>query len=130
MEIVGKCASVHRQLFDLDSTWQEGKQANPCGDGQVLLVNISSIKPDQFHDPACEIAGGAHPSIPNDSFVSYKHALAMPVSKIQKFVDSWYYHPKEPVSDDSLFERICAGIEKSEFTPFRIMKYYAANRDR
>lgn len=103
---------------------------NPCGDGQVLLVNISSIKPDQFHDPACEIAGGAHPSIPNDSFVSYKHALAMPVAKIQKFLDSWYYHPKEPVSDDSLFERICAGIEKSEFTPFRIMKYHAANRDR
>jgi hypothetical protein len=103
---------------------------NPCGDGQVLMVSISSVKPEQFHDPTCEIAGGAHPAIPKDSFVSYRHALAMPEVKIQKFVDSWYYHPKEPIADNSLFGRICAGIDESDFTPLRMVKYYAANGDR
>lgn len=94
-----------------------------CGNGCHLLVSISTIRPNVFHDPACVIKAGEHPFIKDDSFAVYRLAQTPTAAHITKCVDGWVYMKKESVSD-ALLQRMCEGVEKSQFAPARIQTYY------
>ena len=58
----------------------------------------------------------------------YRLLRTVPGNHLKKCVDGWTFHEKEPVSDD-LFDRICEGIERSEFTPRGMKKFYLDNKE-
>jgi hypothetical protein len=100
-----------------------------CPAGEHLLVSVSSIKPNVFHDPACLISAGEHPFITVASFVEYRLARTIDAAHIVKCVDGWLYTPREPVSPP-LLQRMCDGVELSRFVPKRVHAYYLANKSR
>ncbi|CDN56511.1 Hypothetical protein RG1141_CH41970 [Neorhizobium galegae bv. officinalis bv. officinalis str. HAMBI 1141] len=99
---------------------------NPCADSQCLLINITSIRPGKYHDPACELDVGDHAFIRHPSYVLYRLAETMRADRIGKFVDLNYYLTKddwEPV----IFQRIVNGIRNSDDTKPRVIKYADEN---
>jgi hypothetical protein len=40
-----------------------------------ILVNFSTVHPDDNHDPACELQAGDHPNIRHASYVFYRKAM-------------------------------------------------------
>jgi len=98
-----------------------------CAAGAHLLVSLSSIKPNVFHDPACLVAAGEHPFVTVDSFVEYRLARTIDAAHIVKCVAGWVYTPREPVTP-ALLQRTCDGIEQTRFVPKRIHAYYMTNK--
>jgi hypothetical protein len=97
-----------------------------CPDGLHLVATVSSIKPGMKHDPTCKIAAREHEFITLDSFVMYGLLGQMPKANIERLVAKGYYVQKADVSDD-LCDRICDGVEKSDFTKRGMIKYYREN---
>jgi hypothetical protein len=93
-----------------------------CSQGQHLLVNATSIKPNRFVDPTCVLAPGEHPFIIDDSFILYRAAQLQGANRIAKMVDGWVYRTGQPASE-ALTDRILAGFRVSRFTPCFILKY-------
>ena len=87
-----------------------------CSNGEHLLIPVSSIKPDLYHDPACELAAGCHGFIRAKSYVLYAKAQKLKSDLLIKCVEGWVYTPKEPV-DDTTFRSVCAGIDVSRHIP-------------
>lgn len=87
-----------------------------------LLVNISSINPDKFYDPACIVEADEHPFIKHQSYVFYRHAEQRTSNKIEKLVEQGYFIQKDDVSPE-LLARIIAGFEISEFASPWIIKF-------
>ena len=101
---------------------------NACPNGQHLLISICSIMPGRFHDPACEIAIGEHEFITKPSYVEYRFPTTRPGTLITKCVEGWMYHQKEDL-EDLLFDRVCHGVEESEFIPKWALDYFVLWRD-
>lgn len=99
-----------------------------CKGKQHLLVPISSIKPKIFHDPACVLKVGEHPFIKVESFAMYRLAQTITSAHITKCVDGWVYMQKPPPAKEETLTRLGEGLEKSDFTPMRILTYFAANK--
>tara|TARA_R110002096_G_scaffold207309_1_gene393670 strand:- start:2915 stop:3322 length:408 start_codon:yes stop_codon:yes gene_type:complete len=98
--------------------------SDPVNDEQlVLMVSISSVKPNRWNDDACLLYKGDHPFIIKDSFVDYSSARIEPESKLINGVDQGYFVPREPVSQE-IFERICAGVMASRRTPKDIKRFF------
>lgn len=98
-----------------------------CADGLHLLGSITSVQRGIFHDKTCIIQAGEHPFITHDSYFAYRRLMTSLGNHVIKCVDGWEYNPKEPVSD-ALFDRICAGIDVSEFTPRGMRTYWEENK--
>ncbi|UGX87935.1 hypothetical protein [Phyllobacterium meliloti] len=99
---------------------------NPCSKGQCLLINVTSIKPNRFHDPACILDVGDHPFIRRPSYLLYRMADCSSAARIGRFVDQNYFIKKEDVCP-AIFARISSGIYTSDETPLRIIRYASAN---
>jgi hypothetical protein len=84
--------------------------------GSHLLVPICTIKPNRYFDNACEIAVGEHPFITGKSYIEYRLITVRPSSHIVSCIDGMTFHPKEDVTE-SLYQRICAGIDRSRHIP-------------
>lgn len=97
--------------------------SDPCALEAHLLVNVSSLRDDRFHDPACVIEPGEHKRITSRSWIEYRRARIELSSTLIKGEAAWFYRMSEPVSD-SLFERICNGLLESELTPLRMKRYF------
>ena len=97
-----------------------------CKDGLHLLAPITSIRKERFHDPTCVIQAGEHPFIKHESYLAYRLLKIVAGRHIKKCVAGWVFKIKEPVSD-ILYNRICDGMEPSEFTPLGMKKYYTEN---
>lgn len=98
--------------------------SGPVNDEQlVLLVSISSVKPNLWNDQSCLLFPGDHPFIKRDSFVDYSSSRIEPAEKLAKAVDQGIFVPREPVSQD-LFDRICAGVLASRRTPKDIKRFF------
>ena len=89
----------------------------------VLLVSISSVKPDRWNDDSCLLYPGDHPFIKKNSFVDYSSARIEPGDKLLRGVKAGKLIPQDPVSDD-VFERICAGVMASKRTPRNIKQFF------
>lgn len=90
----------------------------------VLIVSVSSIKPQGRHDQTCLLYPGDHPFIAVPSFVMYASARIEPASKIRKGVDQNVFIQKDPI-DGGIFARICNGVSASAFTPRELKTFFA-----
>ncbi len=98
--------------------------SDPVTDEQVvLLVSISSVKPNRWNDEACLLYRGDHPFIKKESFVDYSSARIEPATKLTKAIDQGVFIPREPISE-VVFERICAGVMASRRTPKDIKRFF------
>jgi hypothetical protein len=97
-----------------------------CAAGQHLLLSASSIKEGVKHDDTCELEVGCHPFIVKPSYILYARAAQVRSDMLIKCVDGWLYTPKERLADE-VFERVCAGIDASPFTPKWAKRYFADN---
>lgn len=95
---------------------------DPCDQHQVMVVNITSTKPDKYHDPACVLYAGEHPFIQHESYVLYRRADTVRATYVGKMVDLNYYIAREDW-DPAVFARIVAGIRLSDDIAPRIVRY-------
>lgn len=99
---------------------------NPVTDEQViLLVSLSSLKPNRPHDPTCiiNVDETGHDFISRTSFVDYSRARIEPASKLNHGVNKGILVPKGTIERE-LFDRILAGIELSPRTPQKCKLFY------
>jgi hypothetical protein len=94
-----------------------------CSDGQHLLVSISRVKEGVHHDDACMFEPGEHAFVREKSFAAYRLARIDTAAHLIRCVDGWEFTPKEDMPT-ALVDRMCAGIEQSDFIPQRIINYY------
>ena len=87
-----------------------------------MMLSVTSIKEGKSHDPACVFQGGEHEFIKHPSYVYYKDPQQRPTGFIAKCVQNGAYGVKADL-DDAHFQRICAGIEKSDFGKPWAVKY-------
>jgi len=99
---------------------------NPCAEGQVLLVSLSSVRDGVHHDPACIFEAGEHEFVRQRSFAAYRLARIERADHISRCVDGWLFTPRDAM-DDALVQRMCEGLMLSDFAPVRIIRYYEAN---
>ncbi|NEH52970.1 hypothetical protein GR210_29810 [Rhizobium leguminosarum] len=99
---------------------------NPCAAAQCLLINITSVKPGKYHDPACELDVGDHAFIKHPSYALYRLAETMRADRISKLVNLNYYLTKDDW-DPVIFQRIVDGIRNSDDTKPRVIKYADEN---
>ena len=91
------------------------------GEMSILAVNISSVKDGIDYDKTCILHAGEHPYITHDSYVRYKDAVAMRISRILSLIDSGDITVLGNVSED-VFQRVLVGFEKSPQTKTKIKK--------
>jgi len=93
-----------------------------CGNGQHLLLNVSTIRDGQFHDNTCELAPGCHPFIKDPSWVVYRSAQIQAAARLGKMVDGWVYKLHDPASIE-LADQMLGGVATSRFTPKFVKDY-------
>ena len=98
-----------------------------CSHGMHLLGSVASIRRGKFHDPTVIIEPGDHPFITQRSYVIYRRFLVQKAAHLTTCVDGMVYQKHDPISED-LWERICDGIEDSEFTPGFVLDYWDENQ--
>ena len=98
------------------------------GDGvpRVLLVSLSTVHDDKYHDPACVLEPGDHRFVKHKSFVVYRAARIEEANKLTEGVRKNLFQPHERVSEAVLL-KIRRGLESSEHTTPRILKFYEAS---
>ena len=89
----------------------------------VLLVSISTLRPNLPHDTACKLYKGDHPFIKADSFVLYRLARIETTDKLIKGVGEGVFYHKETLSEE-IFTRVAHGLTESRFTTPAILKFY------
>lgn len=89
----------------------------------VLMVSISTIRLNRFHDTCCLLGPGDHPFIRKDSFVLYSKARIESVRTLEEGVRRQLLVPKEPM-DGAIFARICEGVLNSRHTPREIKLFF------
>ncbi len=94
-----------------------------CRDGRHLLVSLSRVKEGVHHDAACVFAAGEHRFVREESFAVYRLARIEPAAKLIRHVEAWDFTPKDDMPNH-IVERMCAGIEASDFVPPLILRYY------
>lgn len=94
----------------------------------ILIVGVSSIRDDQYHDPACKVYAGDHPFISRPSYVRYAFARTVSGSRLREALGDGYFKQLEPCSAD-LFDRICHGVVTSKHTAPRINTFYCNRPD-
>ncbi|CNK97653.1 Uncharacterised protein [Yersinia aldovae] len=93
----------------------------------VLVVNITTIYPAPArHDPACILRCGEHEFIRHDSYVFYQDAIIWKVPSVIARQQSGELIPKNDM-DESIFKRVLAGFEKSDFTSPKNRKFYKSH---
>ena len=90
----------------------------------VVLVSVSSVKPETACDKTCELAGGCHSTIPYGSFVQYAKSRFESCVLMDKGIANGSFLEKEPL-DDALFSSVEAGLLASPMMPLNIKEIYA-----
>lgn len=87
----------------------------PAGEPpQVLLVNITSIKPALRYDPACVLREGDHPYIRWDSYVYYTECQLVEVRTLHRLIQTGKF-TKRPNMPAPVLKRIGDGLARSDF---------------
>ena len=89
---------------------------------QVLLVNLSSIRPGTPHDSTCVLQPGCHTFVQQPSYVAYRYARIYPAEDLVQRVKEGLFHPNDPMPA-LIVEQIRHGLITSPFTKreFKIM---------
>lgn len=88
----------------------------------VLLVNVSSIKPDKWFDDTCVLEPGEHPFIRWRSFVMYSQAVIANSDEISQGVAIGEFATRDPV-DEHIYERVSEGFELSKHVKPKIKRF-------
>lgn len=91
----------------------------------VLLVGISSVKPDIPHDPTCLLYPGDHSFIVRKIYVNYRMARIEDAQKLISGVKQNLFTPKETLVGE-IFARVCYGLSESRHTTPRVLEFYRA----
>jgi len=89
----------------------------------VLMVSISSVRPGIPYDSTCILCPGDHPFVQRESFVLYARARIEETDKLLRGIKNGALIGYDPM-DSGVFARICRGVEESQFTPMKILKFY------
>ena len=87
----------------------------------VLAVNISSVREGAPYDDTCILHAGDHPFVKHDSYVRYRDAVAMRVSRIRFAIETQEISVLDRLDDD-IFSQVIEGFQKSEQTKTKIKK--------
>jgi hypothetical protein len=99
--------------------------ADPLNSCKVcsLLVGISSIYPDAYHDPTCILRLGDHPFLVRDSFVFYADAMVKETDKIVRGVEQGAFIARS-LMESSIVNIISNGILLSNHTSPKVKRFY------
>jgi len=86
------------------------------GSDQVVMVSVTTVKPDFPFDPACVIQAGEHPFIDRESYVYYREPRIETVAHVKKMVETLGWQPREECSPE-LFKKIIKGLRESKRLP-------------
>ncbi len=90
----------------------------------VIMVSVTTVKPQFPHDPACVIRAGEHPFVTHDSYVYYRDPRVESVAHVQNMVDNAVWQAREPCSPE-LLQKIRAGLLASTRVPRYIKQLIA-----
>jgi hypothetical protein len=93
---------------------------------QYILLNFSSIKPDDGHDTTCEIQPGEHPNITRPSYVVYRKAEIQREDDLMKAISQKNYTQSTPCSEE-LVNKILQGVKQSKLISREIKKIFQDN---
>ncbi|WP_433935287.1 hypothetical protein [Brevundimonas diminuta] len=93
-----------------------------CGDGQCLLLMITTIYENRKSDTACVLNAGDHPFITHPSYVAYRLAQMPRADHVRRMLDKKYYVSKEHF-EKPVFDRISAGLFQSDHCSGTVRKY-------
>jgi hypothetical protein len=96
---------------------------DPCDLEANIIVSLSTLHRDRFHDPSCIVEAGEHRRVTARSWANYRLARAVPTRNLVKGEAAWYYRMDAPVSD-TLYEKLCKGLLESEHTTIRLRRYF------
>ena len=89
---------------------------DPAGSrGEVVLVPISSVRPERKYDDACLIEKGEHAFIKHRSYAVYKLCEQRDAAELERGVRNGRFTDKGFVSEE-LFARIVRGVARSKLT--------------
>lgn len=89
----------------------------------VIMVSFSSIKPDLYHDNACEVEPGEHSFINRKSYVYYREPRIYRVSEVQQRVRQGVWKVHQQLCCQSLLDRITSGFRESKMLPRTYNEY-------
>lgn len=93
------------------------------GDGKVVIVNVTSLRPDTA-DKTTVLRAGDHPFIKHDSVVYYADARFADANQIEAGLGmNSPLFVQHPSCSELLIKRISEGLLTSEFTPNGIVAY-------
>lgn len=93
------------------------------GKSAVLLVSISTVRPNVPHDPTCILYSGDHDFVKRDSYVVYQRTRLEGADKLLRGVKSGELVAHAPM-DGAVFARVCKGLEESRLTPIKFLVFY------
>lgn len=80
----------------------------------VVVMNLTSIK--RFKDASCQLTVGDHPSITDDTCVSYRHATIHRLMDIQYALHTGVFWPESPMSA-AVMVKVFDGADRSIHFP-------------
>ena len=92
------------------------------GEGEVLLVSVSTVKTQIYYDKTCLLSAGSHEFIKKDSFIDYGEARVETAQKLIDGVLQGKFIPKQPM-DDEPFQRVKAGLSSSPHIKKKIKRF-------
>ena len=92
------------------------------GEGEVLLVSLSTVKMLSYYDQTCLLSAGCHEFIKQDSFIDYGKARIETAQKLMDGVSQGKLIPKQPM-DDEPFQRVYAGLFSSPHIKKKIKQF-------
>lgn len=90
----------------------------------LILVSLSSVKPDRRHATTCVLPAGCHAAIPLESFARYDKTQFVASAHIQQGIARGRFIARDPL-DDGLCRLLEDGILASDKTPLFLKKIYA-----
>lgn len=81
-------------------------------DGQVQVVSVSSIPPNNLYDSSCTLFAGEHPFVKHDSWVVYRFARLVEAQLLERKVADGEFIAK-PVLDTKVYQFIVDGLLES-----------------
>ncbi|WP_077044215.1 hypothetical protein [Pseudomonas sp. KK4] len=88
----------------------------------VLLVNISTVYPDKFHDTSCILTPGGHPFINRDSWVVYREAVISRVDRVENGVNQNVIRTHQPFQQN-VFDQVRYGFDVSPHVATKITRF-------
>ncbi|MNJ75190.1 hypothetical protein D3C77_722410 [compost metagenome] len=92
----------------------------------MLVVNISSVKPNVYYDPSCVLQAGCHAFVRHPSWVYYGGATVMSTMRIDEQAALNEIQAQTPASN-MLFDEVRNGFDVTPHLLPKIKRYMKAH---